>query len=211
MLFAYLCFVMSKKQDSTEEKIKKAALKLFQQKGFSNTTIRDITEEAGTNLALLNYYFGSKENLFNILMEELLLDFEQGLMEVGYEDASLEEKIQKIVDNYTDALLENPDTAIFIMSELRTHEETFLDMLDLTSSSMINLIIQDYQKGVDEGKFQDVNPMHLFMNITSLIIFPFIDKPLLKIAGGFSEAEFIRLLEDRRRLITDWVMKMIRA
>lgn len=202
---------MKNQQDSTEEKIKKAALKLFLQKGFAKTTTRDITEEAGTNLALLNYYFRSKENLFKILMEELLMEFEQALMEVGYEEASLEEKVQKIVDSYTDLLLEQPEMPIFIMSELRSHEDTFLDIMDLSSSNMINLIVQDYKKGVEQGKFQDVHPMHLFMNITSMVIFPFMDKPLLKISGGFSESEFNQLMEERRQLIVNWVMKMIRA
>ena len=41
---------------STEEKIKNAALKLFTRKGYAATRTRDISEEAGMNLALLNYY-----------------------------------------------------------------------------------------------------------------------------------------------------------
>ena len=55
---------------STEEKIKAAAKKLFTQKGFAATRTRDIAEEAGINLALLNYYFRSKEKLFELVMKE---------------------------------------------------------------------------------------------------------------------------------------------
>ena len=46
---------------STEDKIKQAALKLFTKKGYAATRTRDISEAAGINLALLNYYFRSKE------------------------------------------------------------------------------------------------------------------------------------------------------
>ena len=46
---------------STEEKIKEAAKKVFLKKGYAATRTRDIAEEAGINLALLNYYFRSKE------------------------------------------------------------------------------------------------------------------------------------------------------
>ena len=42
------------KESSTEERIKEAARKLFTQKGFAATRTRDIAEEAGINLALLN-------------------------------------------------------------------------------------------------------------------------------------------------------------
>jgi hypothetical protein len=45
------------KELSTEEKIKEAARKLFTHKGFAATRTRDIAQEAGINLALLNYYF----------------------------------------------------------------------------------------------------------------------------------------------------------
>ena len=41
---------------STEQKIKEAAQKVFMKKGYAATRTRDIAEEAGINLALLNYY-----------------------------------------------------------------------------------------------------------------------------------------------------------
>src|ERR1700748_2737311 len=64
---------------STEEKIKAAAKKLFTQKGFAATRTRDIAEEAGINLALLNYYFRSKEKLFELIMMENFRQFLQGI------------------------------------------------------------------------------------------------------------------------------------
>lgn len=45
---------------STEEKIKAAAKKLFTKNGFEATRTRDIAEEAGINLALLNYSISQK-------------------------------------------------------------------------------------------------------------------------------------------------------
>ena len=55
---------------TTEQKIINAANKIFSLKGFAATKTREIAEEAGINLALLNYYFGSKENLFKIVVKE---------------------------------------------------------------------------------------------------------------------------------------------
>ncbi|HOA37485.1 MAG TPA: TetR family transcriptional regulator, partial [Flavihumibacter sp.] len=53
---------------STEEKIKAAARTVLYKKGFAATRTRDIAEEAGMNLALINYYFRSKKKLFEIIM-----------------------------------------------------------------------------------------------------------------------------------------------
>ena len=46
------------------EQILYAAEKLFAEKGFSGTSIRDITEKAECNLAAVNYHFHGKENLY---------------------------------------------------------------------------------------------------------------------------------------------------
>ncbi|MGC3947298.1 MAG: TetR family transcriptional regulator [Chryseolinea sp.] len=48
----------------TSEKILSAARKLFEQKGFDKTSVRDIATMADVNVALINYHFESKENLF---------------------------------------------------------------------------------------------------------------------------------------------------
>lgn len=60
---------------STEEKIKEAARTVFHKKGFAATRTRDIAEEAGINLALLNYYFRSKQRLFELIMVETTAAF----------------------------------------------------------------------------------------------------------------------------------------
>ena len=66
MGIVYFCIkkINLKMEDlTTEQKIAAAARKIFTQKGYAATKTRDIAEEAGINLALVNYYFGSKENL----------------------------------------------------------------------------------------------------------------------------------------------------
>src|SRR3954468_17682023 len=90
---------------STEEKIKAAAKKLFTQKGFAATRTRDIAEEAGINLALLNYYFRSKQKLYDIILLENFRQFIQGISTNVYDDkAGIAEKIEGIVVAYIDFL-----------------------------------------------------------------------------------------------------------
>ena len=48
----------------THERILDAAQKLFAEKGFDSTSVRDITTEAGCNVASVNYHFGGKDNLY---------------------------------------------------------------------------------------------------------------------------------------------------
>jgi AcrR family transcriptional regulator len=59
----------------TRERIVQAAVNLFAENGYAATSVRDITAEAGTNVAAVNYHFQGKENLyletFRSLLEEM--------------------------------------------------------------------------------------------------------------------------------------------
>ncbi len=53
----------------TRERILDVAERLFAASGFASTSLRDITNEAGVNLAAVNYHFGSKEALLVAILE----------------------------------------------------------------------------------------------------------------------------------------------
>lgn len=55
---------MKMNQRDTKTRILDSAERLFAGKGFHNTSLRDITKDAGANLAAVNYHFGSKDTLF---------------------------------------------------------------------------------------------------------------------------------------------------
>ena len=60
---------------NTEQKIKDAARDIFHKKGFAATRTRDIAKLSGINLALINYYFRSKQKLFDIILLESMQSF----------------------------------------------------------------------------------------------------------------------------------------
>jgi AcrR family transcriptional regulator len=95
---------------STEEKIKDAARRIFTKKGFLATTIRDIATEADINVASVNYYFRSKENLFAFIMDETIKKlFDKIEPVLNNEDTGIIEKIRLCVGYYIDQVMENPD------------------------------------------------------------------------------------------------------
>ncbi|MGC9053361.1 MAG: TetR/AcrR family transcriptional regulator, partial [Candidatus Hydrogenedens sp.] len=57
---------------STEERLLKSALKLFSEKGYEGTSIREIIEDAGVTRPVLYYYFQNKEDLFRKLVESIV-------------------------------------------------------------------------------------------------------------------------------------------
>ena len=60
---------MARPKRTTKDKLMDAAEKLFARRGFHGASLRDITAEAGVDLALVNYHFGSKKQLLAAVLE----------------------------------------------------------------------------------------------------------------------------------------------
>ena len=59
-------------QKDTAERILDAAEALFSEKGFAETSLRNITTKASVNLAAVNYHFGSKKELIKAVMSRYM-------------------------------------------------------------------------------------------------------------------------------------------
>ncbi len=167
-----------KKSDlTTEEKIKQAARKIFHEKGYAATRTRDIAEEAGVNLALLNYYFRSKEKLFDIIMLETMTNFMRTVKTILADESS---SLKKLLDKIPlKELLEN------------------------------SAFIKQYQEAVAQGKITEPNVRHFFINLLSLVIFPFIARPFLQEIHGLNDKQYFSLIEERKQLIPVWIKTMM--
>ena len=192
---------------TTEEKIKEAARQVFTQKGFAATRTRDIAEAAGINLALLNYYFRSKEKLFDLVMLENIQKFVMAMKGVFNNEAmTLVEKVTALIDNYISLLVKNPNLPLFILSEIRANPEKLAANMGLREM----LLQSDFYRQLQAAGHQ-VHPIHFIMNIIGLAVFPFIANPLLKVIGDLKQADFDKLMEERRRMIPLWIDAMLKV
>lgn len=197
---------------NTEAKIKNAARSVFHKKGFAATRTRDIAEEAGINLALLNYYFRSKEKLFNIIMQETFSGFVKSIVVVFNDNTTtLENKVETIASAYIDLLTLEPQIPLFIMSELRSNPEHLLKTLNAKNIIANSAFARQYQQGIKEGKIAPVPILHFIMNLLGLTIFPFIASPMIQMIGDLKEGQFNTLMAERKKLIPKWAKAMLKV
>lgn len=198
---------MKKTKDiSTEERIKAAARKVFHQKGFAGTRTRDIAEEAGINHAMLNYYFRSKEKLFEMVMMETMAQFFKGVnLMLNDESTSLDEKIDLIVSNYVDLLLKEPELPTFILNEVRPNPQAFVEQNPIKEALTHSVLTRQYAEAVARGEITEPNLMQAILNVIGLVIFPFIAKPILTSIINIPEEQYKALMLQRKTLIPQWI------
>ena len=202
---------MKKTKDiSTEERIKVAARKVFHQKGFAGTRTRDIAEEAGINHAMLNYYFRSKEKLFEMVMMETMAQFFKGVnLMLNDESTSLNEKIDLIVSNYVDLLLKEPELPTFILNEVRPNPQAFVEQNPIKEALTHSVLTRQYAEAVARGEITEPNLMQAILNVIGLVIFPFIAKPILTSIINIPEEQYKALMLQRKTLIPQWIKAML--
>ncbi|WP_343707055.1 TetR family transcriptional regulator [Flavobacterium sp.] len=201
-----------KKDSTTEEKIKTAAKTVFYKKGFAATRTRDIAEEAGLNLALLNYYFRSKAKLFEIIMTETFTGF-IGSMKVILNDekTSLEQKVITIAERYIDFISVEPEIPTFILTEIRNNPEELLKRLPIKEIVNDSVFIKQFQEAVQNKEITEPNPLHFLMNLLGLVVFPFIVKPIIMGSRNLETEQFNALMQERKKKIPIWINMMFKA
>jgi AcrR family transcriptional regulator len=209
-----LRIIMAKKTNTTprvssEEKIKQAARAVFTKKGYAATKTRDIASEAGINLALLNYYFRSKEKLFELIMLESAERFFLSLRSILYNhETSFEEKLNLLVSQYIDMLTQEPNFPFFILSEIQANPEKLLKQLGAKEALQQSVFFKQMAVILEKKKIK-LHPMHLLVNAISMTVFPFIAKPIVKSVSGTDENQFNQMMQERKKQIPLWILQTL--
>src|SRR5512137_1707562 len=88
----------SKMEEPIQERLMKSALRLFTQRGYSATTVRELVQEAGVTKPALYYYFGSKEGLFLELMRTHFDRLEAEIDIYGQWNGSIRKRLMEMMD-----------------------------------------------------------------------------------------------------------------
>lgn len=99
---------MDKDKIDKKDHILDVAEKVFSEQGYDGASTRAISGEAGVNMAMLNYYFGSKEGLFLAVFDRKINSFKDLLKDLGNdEQLSAWDKVASYIDLYTQRVVSN--------------------------------------------------------------------------------------------------------
>ncbi len=134
-------------------KILAVAELLFSEKGFDGTSIRDISKEAKINIAMVSYYFGSKERLLEDLIIHRTSDLKLQLDHLILENLEPIEKVNKLIELYINRVNSNRGLYRILHFEFTSkkrniNHETFSELKKGNLKSLETIIIEGQNKGV---------------------------------------------------------------
>ena len=146
------------------------AEKLFSEKGFSGTSIRDISQFADINVSMISYYFGSKEKLIEALFEVRSKDFLTLLADLlSNLDLSPVQKVNVMIDWVLDRFIKNQCFHNIMVREQLSADSRSVQISDLLYSfktDNLRAMEKIIQEGQQTGEFK--NNVDVLMLSTAL-------------------------------------------
>jgi AcrR family transcriptional regulator len=99
----------SEKDKTTKENILTVTIELIKTEGLENVTLRKIAALANANLALINYYFGSKDKLINEALKVLLASFQETFLILDDHSIAPKERLKIFLLEYTNSVIKYPE------------------------------------------------------------------------------------------------------
>ena len=199
--------------ENTEEKIRQGAKRLFTERGYNGTKIRDVAEEAGVNIALLNYYVRSKELLYESIVIENFREYIGILANVlNKPNLSLEERIRQYSAQMIDTLKVNPDLAFFVMNEGRNNSGFCKRFMAEHDQIMFHSkMAEQLQSEIEAGTIRPIDMFMLDTLLHSQIIMPFVNLPIWRQMDHTRDIDFDVFLEKLKQIAPDVIMAYLRS
>lgn len=145
-----------------------AADELLAERGPDHVLMRDIAERAGVNKALIFYYFGSRTQLFEKVLERYYRSHAKALAAAFSGGGNPLERVRRAVDAYLDFMDQNHLFARLVMQEVAHHEDGKLPQIRANMQQLYELM---------RDEFKDVLPAdgplsakHFFVTLSASVI-----------------------------------------
>lgn len=195
--------------NSTENQIFEAALKVFLKKGLAGARMQEIADEAGINKSMLHYYFRSKEQLFSQVFLQSFKRFTGSVLPLLNETNTWEEKIKTIIEHYGNVMQSNPDLAMFVINELRQNTQGFIEVYQ-QNSLLESVFIRQLIEAMEKKEIRMVHPAQIWISVLSSIIFPYIAKPMIEVTLDFQGATWETFIDNRKKMAADMIINHLK-
>ena len=192
---------MGAEEAQTEKLIKQKAKILFFQKGFLNATTQEIADEAGVNRALIHYYFRSREQLLETLLDETLQEKRDRVRTILTSERPFREKIASYIDTIVDYGLKYPYLDNFIISETARRPEKIKLFCARDKFKSSDLIREALDIEIKKGKIAPISAEHFMVNLISLCNYPLLAKSVIQTIHGLTDTAYRKFLVERKQII----------
>ncbi|MBT2762625.1 TetR/AcrR family transcriptional regulator [Paenibacillus sp. ISL-20] len=179
--------------NDTKEKILQTTLDVIKREGFDSVTIRKIASRSDANIALVNYYFGSKDKLINEAIKGLLIGFRDTFDVFDHVSVPPKERLKLFLTRYVQVIQQYPELVLHTIaagSAMFASQHEYGEFLQATGFHKLQKVFTEIT-----GEERPDSLMMMVTQIFGAIFLPALMKPLLESGAGVKPAPIDRQID----------------
>lgn len=157
------------KKTSKKEIILQNAAKMFRERGYAATSMRDLAESVGIEAASLYNHIKSKSEILDSIIEKISEDCRLHLEELEQKNVSALQKTEAIIRFHTQMMISHFEEYSVMINEWMHLEAAKLAPFAAERRSYVQKLEAIVQQGIDTGEFKPVVPYVVVLNILSSV------------------------------------------
>ncbi len=188
------------KDEVTEELIKNTAKRLFFVEGKFNATTQEIADAAGVNRSLINYYFRSRDKLFDIIFNDAQRSEEEKTKSIIFSELPFKSKIEEFIDYSFNMAKEYPFMELYLVTQFN---QGCYFKFQHDMDKVLEKFYQEFEIEMKKGTIRKMEPIQFILNMVSLVSFPIAMRPLFQSSMRLTNEDYEKILSDRKQIIMD--------
>jgi TetR/AcrR family transcriptional regulator len=198
------------RDDGTEERILEAARAVFLRRGMAGARMQEIADEAGVNKALLHYYFRSKEKLALAVFRSAAAQIIPRIYAILGSPEALEEKVRAVIAVELEFLERHPYFPGYVVSEIHYHPDLVRQVFGERGAPPLDVLREQLREQIAAGRMRPIGIDQFMVNLMSLLLFPFVARPVFAFLLNLEGGRFDDFIEDRKATLADFFLRGLR-
>ncbi|MGD8322010.1 MAG: TetR family transcriptional regulator [Gemmatimonadota bacterium] len=191
--------------EDTRAALLDAGKKLFAQKGFDGTSVRDITRVAGANLGAITYHFGSKRALYSAVLEAGFASMVDRVGEVASSGGPAMERLERVIEVILEHVAANPEIPRLMLQEVAAGKTPPAEVVAMVRRHA-GYIISILSDGWADGTIRQAHPVFSALSVVSQPIFMNVVAPMIREVAGIDLAK-----RDARVAVADHIKAFVHS
>ena len=143
---------------ASKQRILETGVIMFARKGYGSTGLRDLAEQAGVNLAMVNYFFGSKKGLLKVILDTFLSGYHDIAQQELTSDGDIDTKVRRFMNRIIPYIRANKDYFIVVLTELPHDDPDIIEHKASWIRKIVDLVQDEICTPLSAATEQKITP-----------------------------------------------------
>ncbi len=164
---------------ASKQRILETGVAMFARKGYGSTGLRELAEQAGVNLAMVNYFFGSKKGLLKVILDNFLSGYHEIAQQELTSEGDVDAKVRRFMNRIIPYIRANKDYFIVVLTELPHDDPDIIDHKASWIRKIVDLVQNEICTPLAAATEQKITPYLIGPVMIGMIAMRFLVEPIV--------------------------------